>query len=84
MITRTVRARLNVSGKLHTTGEKMKPRLAVADVLAQVVITAVIHWMVSPEWTTSAFLERAGFTVPAALVFVAVWHAWRERGVETP
>lgn len=54
-------------------------RLDIADVLAQVVITAAIHWLVSSEWTLSGFLERAGFTVPAALIFMAVWRGCRER-----
>lgn len=56
----------------------MKPRLGVDDVLVQVVVTAVVHWFMSAEWTTNGFLERAGFTIPAALICVAAWRAWRE------
>ena len=57
----------------------MKRMLGIDDVVLQVVFTAVVHWLASPEWKTTAFFERAGAVIPIALISVALWRVWRER-----
>ena len=57
----------------------MKNQLSIFDVLYQMALTAVFHWWVAAEWTTSGYLERTGMTVPVALILVAAWRAWDER-----
>ncbi len=57
----------------------MKRRLGIDDVLLQVVITAAAHWLFASDWTLRGFSERAGCTIPAALILVAMWRAGEER-----
>lgn len=56
----------------------MKPRLGIDDVLLQVAITAAFHWAVEPKFVAVEFLARCGAVVPAALIVLALFRAWRE------
>lgn len=48
-----------------------KPNLSAADVLTLLAVAAV--WHVIAEGTISGFDARVGFTMPTALILLAMW-----------
>lgn len=53
-----------------------KPVLGIDDVLLQVGLCVVLHWVFGDAWTAKALSTRIGAVVPAALILLAAYRIY--------